>query len=84
IDVSPVPGDPQATIEKARIVRRAALAPAEPSAQDRRVAAEATALEQQARAELLAQENDLDESIGASSGLTPQELADYRPISLRA
>lgn len=58
IDVSPVPGDPQATIDKARIVRRAALAPAEPSPQDRSVAAEATALEQQARAELLAQAAD--------------------------
>jgi hypothetical protein len=55
IDVSPIPGDPEATIAKARIVRRAALAPAEPSAQDRSVAAEATALEHQARAELLAE-----------------------------
>lgn len=52
IDVSPIAGDPQATIEKAAIVRRAALAPAQPSAQDRAVAAEATAIEQQARAEL--------------------------------
>jgi hypothetical protein len=58
IDVSPIPGDPQATIDKARIVRRAALAPAEPSSQDRAVAAEATALEQQARAELLAQSTE--------------------------
>ena len=58
IDVSPIPGDPQATIEKAQIVRRAALAPAEPSAQDRAVAAEATAIEQHARAELLAAKND--------------------------
>ncbi|MEM6486423.1 MAG: putative metalloprotease CJM1_0395 family protein [Pseudomonadota bacterium] len=58
IDISAVPGDPQATIEKARIVRRAALAPAEPSSQDRAVAAEATALEQRARAELLALDTD--------------------------
>ena len=58
IDVSPIAGDPQATIEKAAIVRRAALAPAQPSAQDRAVAAEATAIEQQARAELLAQRTD--------------------------
>lgn len=58
IDVSPIPGDPQATIEKAQVVRRAALAPAEPSAQDRAVAAEATAIEQQARAELLAANNE--------------------------
>lgn len=52
ISVSPVSGDPQATIEKARVVRAAALAPAEPSVQDRRVAAEASQLEVSARADL--------------------------------
>ncbi|MCF6179885.1 MAG: hypothetical protein L3J63_10935 [Geopsychrobacter sp.] len=55
IDISPVSGDPQATIDKAQIVRAAALAPAEPSGQDRQVAASASALEVQARAELLTQ-----------------------------
>lgn len=47
--------DPEATIAKMQIVRRAALAPApaEPSAQDRRVAAEASSIEQRARAELM-------------------------------
>jgi hypothetical protein len=39
IDTSPVPGDPEATLEKARAIKRAALAPANPSPQDRRVAA---------------------------------------------
>lgn len=43
IDISAVPGDPDATIRKLRTVRRAALAPAEPSAQDRSVAAAAEA-----------------------------------------
>lgn len=52
ISTGPVPGDPQASIEKARVVRAAALAPAEPSAQDRQVAAEAAQLELNARAEL--------------------------------
>ncbi|RLU03863.1 MAG: hypothetical protein D9N11_02010 [Ketobacter sp.] len=52
ISVSEVAGDPQATIEKARVIRAAALAPAEPSAQDRRVAAEAAQLELSARSEL--------------------------------
>lgn len=55
ISTSPVPGDPQATIEKARTIRAAALAPAEPSAQDRRVAAEAAQMEVEARTELQAQ-----------------------------
>jgi len=52
IDASPVPGDARATIRKAQIVRRAALAPAEPSPQDRRVAAEASAMENRARQEV--------------------------------
>jgi len=54
ISTGGVSGDPQQTIEKAQVVRRAALAPAEPSAQDRKVAAEATQLEAQARVELAA------------------------------
>lgn len=41
VDVSPVANDPQATIDKMAQIQRAALAPAEPSAQDRKVAAQA-------------------------------------------
>ena len=41
IDTSAEPGDPQATLQKMRQVRAAALAPAEPSSQDMRVAAKA-------------------------------------------
>lgn len=52
IDVSPVAGDPQATIEKMRVVRSAALAPAQPSGQDRAVAAEAMQQMLQAQSEL--------------------------------
>lgn len=55
IDTSEVAGDPRATLEKAQIVLRAALAPADPSAQDRRVAAQAVATIQQARVELAVQ-----------------------------
>ena len=43
---------PQETIQKAQVVRRAALAPAEPSPQDRSVAAQATRLESDAQREL--------------------------------
>lgn len=42
IDASPIPGDPQATIAKMQVVKAAAMAPAEPSSQDRRVAASAS------------------------------------------
>lgn len=53
IDISPVPGDPEATINKAQQIKKAALAPANPSAKDRRVAAEAAKMEREARQELL-------------------------------
>ncbi len=52
IDVSPVANDPHATIEKAQQIRRAALAPSNPSQADRAVAARATAMITEARAEL--------------------------------
>ena len=51
IDVSPE-STPQATIAKAQVVRRAALAPANPSPQDRQVAAQATQMELEARQQL--------------------------------
>lgn len=54
IDVSPIPNDPAATLRKMEVVQRAALAPAEPSAQDLRVAAQAQVLAAQARSELAA------------------------------
>ncbi len=52
IDTSPVPGDPQATMEKARIVRRAALAAKDPSPADRSIAQKAARMEMKARQEL--------------------------------
>lgn len=58
ISVAPVPGDPQATLEKAEQIQRAAQAPAEPSAQDRRVAARAAQLALEARAEIQAQQRE--------------------------
>lgn len=54
IDVGAVANDPQATLSKMEIVIRAALAPAEPSAQDRSVASQAQAQMAAARAELAA------------------------------
>ena len=52
IDTSAVEGDPEATIRKAQIIRAAALAPENPSSQDRSVAAQATRMEGEARMEL--------------------------------
>ena len=58
IDVSAIPGDPAATLQKMQLVQRAALAPAEPSAQDRKVAALAAQQANQARAELATQSDN--------------------------
>jgi hypothetical protein len=52
IDTSAVPGDPEATLAKQLIVRRAALAPAQPSPQDLRVASQANQTAAQARVEI--------------------------------
>ena len=55
IDIS-AESEPAATIRKMQQVRAAALAPAEPSSQDRSVAAKANQLESKARAELQSQQ----------------------------
>lgn len=64
ISVSPIEGDPKATIDKMEQVHAAALAPAEPSTQDRKVAAQASQIMVQARGELatLSQETPDDEN----------------------
>jgi len=52
IEISPVEGNPKETIRRMQQVRKAALAPANPSSQDRSVAAQASREEAKARAEL--------------------------------
>ncbi len=59
IDTAPISGDPQATIEKARVIRAAALAPVQPSSQDRVVANQATQMATQARAELTVEQQEM-------------------------
>ncbi|OGU14245.1 MAG: hypothetical protein A2X61_16655 [Ignavibacteria bacterium GWB2_35_12] len=53
IDISPVKDNPEATIQKMNQVRAAALAPADPSAQDRSVAALASSIAANARVEAM-------------------------------
>ena len=60
IDVSVIAGDPQATIQKMQQVRSAALAPAEPSSADRRIASEALQRQMQAQAELVQQNSSVE------------------------
>lgn len=52
IDISAIPDDPQATLNKMMQIKSAALAPAEPSAQDLKVAAKADMVAAAARSEL--------------------------------
>ncbi|MDE1146221.1 MAG: putative metalloprotease CJM1_0395 family protein [Azospirillaceae bacterium] len=66
IDTSVVQGDPRATISKLETVRRAALAPADPSGQDRAVAAQAAAGIAAAQAQEAKQTNAKDD--GATDG----------------
>lgn len=56
LDISPIPNNPEATIRKAQVIKRAALAPADPSGADRSVAAAAGKMELQAREQLKAEQ----------------------------
>ncbi len=79
IDTSPVKGDPQATIQKMQVVRKAALAPADPSATDRAVAAKATQQETRARMELREEKQgkaEEKETAGAS-GVKGTRISSY-------
>lgn len=55
IDTSKIPDNPEATLQKANQIRNAALAPAQPSTQDRAVAVEAAAMAAEAKAEIAKQ-----------------------------
>ncbi len=64
---------PEATIQKMETIKRAALAPADPSSADRRIAAEAAAKELQAMQALQTQQRDKtsSENSAASSNSAP-------------
>lgn len=62
IDISTVPGDPEATLRKAETIRRAALAPANPSSQDYSVAAKAAQMANAARIELFRMQQETQSS----------------------
>ncbi|WP_020398526.1 putative metalloprotease CJM1_0395 family protein [Kordiimonas gwangyangensis] len=75
IDTSSVPDDPEATIEKMRVVKAAALAPARPSGQDRAVAAQAEASIRQAEADLSAKRQE-EAGAALEGGQAPEREAD--------
>lgn len=77
ISTAAVAGDPAATLRKMAVVRRAATAPADPSAQDLKVAAQAAAAASQAAAELMQQRQAAEktESITANNDSTAEQRA---------
>lgn len=76
IDVGVVPNDPEATLRKMEVVIRAALAPAEPSAQDLRVASQAQAQMTQARVELAEQRRTEAQQVRESSAEAAERVED--------
>lgn len=61
---------PEATIAKAKQIRSAALAPAQPSSQDRAIAAKASQMESEARQKQLKAQAEGTDSTGSTSGPT--------------
>lgn len=83
IDASPISGNPEATIQKMEQVARAALAPAQPSPQDRAVASQARQAAAEARRELLQEQTEEASSDGDETapvdGTTSETDAAARP-----
>lgn len=82
IDTGEVTGDPRATIQKMQQVRRAALAPGNPSAQDRAVAARAQAAERRAQAELAEQREEQSGGVQSDAGTSAKAATPPQPGSL--
>jgi hypothetical protein len=85
IDISEVPNDPRATIQKMQQVKAAALAPAEPSGADRSVAAQASRTLMEAQADLTAEiaemvrtrsEQVSQSSVLSDTGWEPYEVSE--------
>ena len=76
IDTSPIPNDPKATLRKAEQIARAANAPAEPSGQDRAVAAQAAKIAQQARVEISRQSQEKAQIQESAQSEKPSTAAD--------
>jgi len=78
VDMSPVQGDPEATLHKAEQLEQAALAPMEPSAADRNVAMAAEKMAQQARHDIAKERSEEmaarsnKETIGVDAGNSPE------------
>lgn len=80
IDASPVAGDPAATLQKAEQVRRAALAPVDPSPQDQAVAAQATQMASDARTQIQQQKFQEIENAAQSDDANGNEQSENNDV----
>ncbi len=83
IDTSEVPDDPQATIRKMAIIRKAALAPQNPSGADRNIAASAAMKSAQAMREMLQDESE-NPTEEPADGAQQSEFNDKQQTSTNA
>lgn len=81
IDISAIPDDPQATLNKMMQIKSAALAPAEPSAQDLKVAAKADMVAAAARSELSQSATDSSETTKTAANTTQNSASDEPFVS---
>ena len=80
IDVSAIPDDPQATLNKMMQIKSAALAPAEPSAQDLKVAAKADMVAAAARSELSQSATDSSETTKTAANTMQNSATSDEPF----
>lgn len=81
IDTAAVPGDPEATLQKALQIQQAALAPAQPSAQDRAVAVAAAAMAAEARGEIASQRSSANDDETSLQRFTARVNDTYNAIT---
>ncbi|MGO4999708.1 putative metalloprotease CJM1_0395 family protein [Oceanisphaera sp. W20_SRM_FM3] len=90
VDLSPIAGDPAATIDKMRQVKAAALAPAQPSTADKNAAAAADSHIAQATAELMqateaeAKVNEANDETKADEPKAGETNAAVQPLAAQA
>ena len=75
IDYGPIPGDPQATIEKMQTVIAAALAPADPLPKDLQVAAQARQYLLEAKLEAAQQQSEMNKARGPEPEMAAGQAA---------
>ena len=76
IDLSEVKGDPAATVRKMQTVRNAALAPADPSSQDRAVAAKAMQKAAEAQMEIALESEEGKSTNSVSANQNTEEVSE--------